>query len=37
MVPLMILMAKQPVRPLPQNQWVTELFLDPANLSRSTG
>jgi squalene-hopene/tetraprenyl-beta-curcumene cyclase len=28
-VPLMILMAKRPVRPLPQEQWVTELFLDP--------
>ncbi len=29
-VPLMIIMAKQPVRPLPQDQWVTELFLDPS-------
>ena len=29
-VPLMILMAKRPVRPLPQDQWVTELFLDPS-------
>ena len=29
-VPLMIIMAKRPVRPLPQEQWVTELFLDPS-------
>ncbi len=29
-VPLMIIMAKRPVRPLPQDQWVTELFLDPS-------
>ena len=29
-VPLMILMAKRPVRPLPQDQWVSELFLDPS-------
>jgi squalene-hopene/tetraprenyl-beta-curcumene cyclase len=28
-VPLMIIMAKRPVVPLPQAQWVTELFLDP--------
>ena len=28
-VPLMILMAKRSVCPLPQEQWVTELFLDP--------
>ncbi len=29
-VPLMIIMAKRPVRPLPQDQWVTELFLNPS-------
>ncbi|MDP3182677.1 MAG: squalene--hopene cyclase [Desulfobaccales bacterium] len=29
-VPLMIIMAKRPVCPLPQEQWVTELFLDPS-------
>ncbi|MCL4504198.1 MAG: squalene--hopene cyclase [Deltaproteobacteria bacterium] len=29
-VPLMIIMAKRPVRPLPHDQWVTELFLDPS-------
>jgi squalene-hopene/tetraprenyl-beta-curcumene cyclase len=29
-VPLMIIMAKRPVLPLPQDQWVTELFLDPS-------
>ena len=29
-VPLMIIMAKRPVRPLPQDQWVTELFLAPS-------
>jgi squalene-hopene/tetraprenyl-beta-curcumene cyclase len=28
-VPLMIVMAKRPVCPLPSEQWVTELFLDP--------
>ncbi len=29
-VPLMIIMAKRPVCPLPQEHWVTELFLDPS-------
>jgi squalene-hopene/tetraprenyl-beta-curcumene cyclase len=29
-VPLMIIMAKRPMRPLPQDQWVSELFLDPS-------
>ncbi len=29
-VPLMIVMAKRPVRSLPQSQWIGELFLDPS-------
>ena len=35
-VPLMIIMAKRPVRPLPPDQWVTELFLDPSEPFRTT-
>ncbi len=35
-VPLMIIMAKRPVRPLPQDQWVAELFLDPGRAFPAT-